>query len=102
MKSLIFGAKCDASTGEMPRHPFFLGEVTIGLIEDDQNQTASGFKRAAGLIRSIGPKADIDQRTRDDIAVLGPVEADGNIRLMPVEPDGAQGRAGDRSISSLG
>lgn len=86
----------------MPRHPFFLGEVTIGLIEDDQNQTASGFKRAAGLIRSIGPKADIDQRTRDDIAVLGPVEADGNIRLMPVEPDGAQGRAGDRSISSLG
>lgn len=87
----------------MPRHPFFLGQVTIGLIEADQNQTASGFKGAAGLIRSIEPKADIDQRTRDDIAVLGPVHADGNIAISAsCRSSLMERRAGDRSISNLG
>lgn len=69
----------------MPSHPFFLGQITIGLIEADQNQIASGFKRATGLFRSIEPIAHLDQRPRDDVAVLGFVEADGNIRFMPVE-----------------
>jgi len=44
---------------------FFLGQVSIGLVEAEQNQISSRFIRRIGLIRAIEPKADSDEPALD-------------------------------------
>src|SRR4051794_31392868 len=77
----------------MPRHPRLLRQISIGLVEADQDQIPPRFNRTTGVLRPVETVPDRDQWTRNDIAILGLVEANGNIGLMPFKADGSERRS---------